>query len=200
MWSQDKKSHLTRDPHVSSFYASQRLGGFSFYRASFFGKIKTNRGRAFALDKRSESKETEALEGRYSFFALASERQILLSKIRIQKQKTHELQSGILLNVKVEKWNKELAGPLNENALRQKLEKRGYSVSRYVYSPGTYFPDHTHTIDKIDAVLSGRLKMTMEGKSIVLQAGDCLAVPRGIVHSAEVVGSEPVVSLDATKD
>ena len=33
----------------------------------------------------------------------------------------------------------------------------------------------------------------------VLEAGNCLAVPRGAVHSAEVVGDEPVVSLDATR-
>ena len=29
------------------------------------------------------------------------------------------------------------------------------------------------------------------------EAGDCLFVPRGVTHSAEVVGEEPVVSLDA---
>ncbi len=41
--------------------------------------------------------------------------------------------------------------------------------------------------------------MKMEGDEVVLKAGDCLSVPRGVVHSAEVVGKEPVVSLDATK-
>jgi mannose-6-phosphate isomerase-like protein (cupin superfamily) len=68
-----------------------------------------------------------------------------------------------------------------------------------VYPAGTYFPDHSHDIDKIDAVLSGGFRMTMDGISVVLEAGDCLAVPCGAVHSAEVVGDEPVVSLDATR-
>jgi quercetin dioxygenase-like cupin family protein len=90
--------------------------------------------------------------------------------------------------------------PPEEAALRRKLEARGFRVTRYVYSPGTYFPDHSHDIDKIDAVLSGRFRMTMGGTSVVLEAGDCLAVPSGAVHSAEVVGDEPVVSLDATRD
>jgi mannose-6-phosphate isomerase-like protein (cupin superfamily) len=53
--------------------------------------------------------------------------------------------------------------------------------------------------DKMDAVLSGRFRMTMEGQEVILEKGDCLAVPRGTVHSAEVVGQEPVVSLDAIK-
>ncbi len=101
--------------------------------------------------------------------------------------------------MKIESWDAERDGPLSEAALRRKLERRGYRVSRYVYPPGTYFPDHSHEIDKIDAVLSGRFRMRMGDDEAILGAGDCLAVPRGVVHSAEVAGNEPVVSLDATK-
>lgn len=100
----------------------------------------------------------------------------------------------------IERWNTERDGRLTEKALRHKLEQQGYRVTRYVYPPGTYFPEHTHGIDKIDAVLSGRFRMTVEGEEVILEAGDCIAVPRGTVHSAEVVGDEAVVSLDATKD
>jgi quercetin dioxygenase-like cupin family protein len=102
--------------------------------------------------------------------------------------------------MKIERWNKELDGPLTEQAMRRKLEARGFAVSRYVYPPGTSFPDHTHGIDKIDAVLSGRFRMTVEGREVMLEAGDSITVPRGTVHSAEVAGGEPVVSLDATKE
>ena len=101
--------------------------------------------------------------------------------------------------MKIERWNTEKDGPLTEKLLRQKLERLGYQVSRYVYPPGTHFPDHTHNIDKIDAVIAGRFRMTLEGTAVVLEAGDSLAVPRGALHSAEVVGDEPVVSLDATR-
>ena len=99
----------------------------------------------------------------------------------------------------LERWNEDVDGPLTEQALRRKMEARGYHVSRYVYPPGTYFPDHQHSIDKIDAVLSGRFRMIVEGQEVILKPGDSIAVPRGTVHSAEVVGDEPVVSLDATK-
>jgi quercetin dioxygenase-like cupin family protein len=99
----------------------------------------------------------------------------------------------------VERWNTEADGPLSEGALRSKLEARGYSVSRYVYPPGTYFAPHSHGVDKIDAVVSGRFRMSMEDRTVVLEAGDCLAVPRGVVHSAEVVGDQSVVSLDAVE-
>ena len=99
----------------------------------------------------------------------------------------------------VENWNADHDGPLSEEALRHKLEERGYRVSRYEYPPGTLFPDHAHGFDKIDAVLSGRFRMKMQGLDVILGAGDFLHVPEGTVHSAAVVGEEPVVSLDATK-
>ena len=99
----------------------------------------------------------------------------------------------------VEHWDDKRDGPMTEDALREKLESRGYRVSRYVYAPGTYFPDHTHDVDKIDAVVSGRFRMGMEGEEVVLEAGDMLGVPRGTMHSAEVVGDESVVSLDAVR-
>ncbi len=88
---------------------------------------------------------------------------------------------------------------MSEEALRRRLEARGYVVTRYVYPPGTYFPPHTHDVDKIDAVLSGRFRMTMQGHTVILEAGDTLVVPRGAEHDAEVVGDEPVISLDAVK-
>lgn len=99
----------------------------------------------------------------------------------------------------IEHWNPQVDGELNEANLRAKLEARGYRVNRYVYPPGTHFPEHTHGVDKIDGVLTGQFRMTMQGESLILTAGDCLVVPRGVVHSAEVVGSEAVVSLDAVR-
>lgn len=99
----------------------------------------------------------------------------------------------------VEHWDHTADGELNETALRNKLQGRGYHVTRYVYPPGTCFPPHSHGVDKIDAVLSGKLRIATEEQSVVLAAGDCLAVPRGLRHSAEVVGDEAVVSLDGVK-
>ncbi|MGH7572325.1 MAG: cupin domain-containing protein [Gemmatimonadota bacterium] len=100
----------------------------------------------------------------------------------------------------VEHWDEKRDGPFSESALRGKLEDRGYRVSRYVYPPGTSFPDHIHSVEKIDAVASGRFRMTTADGEVVLEAGDCLRVPAGAVHSAEVVGDEPVVSLDAVRN
>lgn len=83
--------------------------------------------------------------------------------------------------------------------MRSKLEALGYRVSVYRYPPGTIFPPHTHGVDKIDGVLQGRFAMEMGNQTVVLAPGDMLAVPRGAVHAAHVVGDETVISLDAVK-
>jgi quercetin dioxygenase-like cupin family protein len=96
-------------------------------------------------------------------------------------------------------WDPAIDGELSEKALRKKIEAQGYSVSRYVYSPGTHFPEHAHGVDKIDAVVSGQFELIVAGKRVVLGPGDWIAVPRGVRHTATVVGDEAVVSLDAVK-
>ena len=98
----------------------------------------------------------------------------------------------------VQHWNPS-DGPVTEAALRAKLESLGYAVAKYVSEPGTVFPDHRHGIDKIDAVVSGRFRLVVGGHLAVLGPGDWVAIPRGAVHSATVIGDEPVVSLDAVK-
>ena len=98
----------------------------------------------------------------------------------------------------IEHWNKAW-GELTEKNMRKILESRGYSVIKFVYPPGTYFPDHAHAFDKMDTVLKGKFKIEALAKKLILRPGDILYVPSGTVHNAEVVGSEEVISLDASK-
>ena len=101
--------------------------------------------------------------------------------------------------LQIMRWDVERDGEPSEAAMRRKLEALGYAVQRYVYPPGTVFGEHDHPVDKIDGVLAGRFQMTMHGQSVILEAGDMLIVPRGVMHRAEVVGNDPVLSLDAVR-
>ena len=102
------------------------------------------------------------------------------------------------MNPQIVHWDPEW-GPPGEDPMRQRLEAEGYRVSKYHYTPGTYFPPHTHAVDKKDTVLRGRLQIGWEGGAAILEPGDMIEIPAGFSHSAEVVGSETVVSLDATR-
>ncbi len=99
----------------------------------------------------------------------------------------------------VRHWNETADGPMTEAALRRKLERLGYTVARYVYPPGTEFPDHMHEADTIDAVVSGRLRLVVAGHLAMLGPGDWIEIHRGVRHNARVMGDDPVVSLDAIK-
>jgi quercetin dioxygenase-like cupin family protein len=99
----------------------------------------------------------------------------------------------------VHRWNAALDGQFSESALRRKLEAQGYRVARYVYEPGTVFPDHKHGVDKIDAVISGKFRLVIGGHVAMLGAGEWVEVPSGVTHNATVIGDEPVVPLDAVK-
>jgi quercetin dioxygenase-like cupin family protein len=100
--------------------------------------------------------------------------------------------------MEIERWDDAWGQP-SESGMRRRLEAQGFVVSRYVYPPGTRFGDHKHVVDKKDAVLKGRFLIRALGRDFVLGPGDALPVPAGTVHSAEVVGDEDVVSLDAAK-
>src|SRR5215831_4421773 len=100
--------------------------------------------------------------------------------------------------MEIEKWSDEW-GKFSEQNMRKRLESEGYSVARYDYPPGTYFPGHTHSFDKKDAVVRGRFLIRALGREFLLGPGDSLPVPAGTVHSAEVIGDEEVVSLDAAR-
>jgi quercetin dioxygenase-like cupin family protein/Tfp pilus assembly protein PilZ len=102
--------------------------------------------------------------------------------------------------LKLQRWDTSREGPPTEKALRARLEKRGYRVSRHVYPPGAFFPEHVHQVDKIDAVVSGQFLVRLRDVEVLLQPGDLIPIPRGVFHSAEVVGEEPVVSLDGIKE
>ena len=99
----------------------------------------------------------------------------------------------------VHRWTATLDGDFSETALRNKLESQGYRVARYVYPPGTVFPDHKHGVDKVDAVVSGRFRLIIGGHVAVLGPGEWVDVPNGVTHSAAVMGDEAVVSFDAVK-
>lgn len=97
------------------------------------------------------------------------------------------------------RWNPGRDGQLCEASLRAKLEGLGYEVSRYTYPPGTRFATHVHKVDKIDAVLHGRFRLVLAGREVILEDGDAIEVPAGVAHSAEVVGPQAVISLDAVR-
>ena len=84
--------------------------------------------------------------------------------------------------------------------LQSRLESLGYEVCVHVLAPGTVFGAHCACESRIDAVFSGQLKLVISGHEHLLGPGDWVEIPAGVSMTAEVVGDEPVLGLDATRD
>lgn len=54
-------------------------------------------------------------------------------------------------------------------------------------------------LDKKDTVLAGCLEIGTDQGTVILEPGDMIGIPAGLAHSAEVIGTETVISLDATR-
>lgn len=101
--------------------------------------------------------------------------------------------------MRIERWEPGRDGPFSESALHQKLVLRGYLHVRRSYPAGALaaLPPANH--DRLDAVVSGRLKVTLGGESAILTHGDLVIVPRGEMWRLEVVGAAPVHCLQAVR-
>lgn len=83
--------------------------------------------------------------------------------------------------------------------LQSRLEALGYEVCVHVLAPGTSFGAHCACDSRIDAVFSGQLKLVIGGRAHLLGPGDWIDIPAGVPMTAEVLGDEPVLGIDATR-
>ena len=47
-----------------------------------------------------------------------------------------------------------------------KLQSEGYDTTVYTFGAGTKFGDHSHSVDKKDAILGGRVLFRMGGEEV----------------------------------
>lgn len=102
----------------------------------------------------------------------------------------------VMLLMRIERWDPRRDGPLSQTALQQKLESRGYQVSARTYPGGAVAAAQADLHERIQAVVTGLLKVTIEGESAILTAGDLVFVPRGAVRRLEVVGPSPAICME----
>jgi len=103
----------------------------------------------------------------------------------------------MLTVMRIERWDSRREGPVTEAALRHKVETIGYQVSRFAWPAGTVVPPQTQDKERVDAVVTGIVKITLDGESAILTAGDIVYVPRGAIRRVEVVGAATAHCLDA---
>jgi quercetin dioxygenase-like cupin family protein len=77
---------------------------------------------------------------------------------------------------------------------RQIVSGERSMLARIILRKGCIVPQHSHENEQISYILEGALKFLIEGREIVVSAGEVLVIPSHVPHSAEAL--EDTVDLD----
>ena len=102
-----------------------------------------------------------------------------------------------MLLMRIERWDVRRDGPLSQAALEHKLRALQYDPVLRTYPAGAIAAAQADARERVDAVVSGLIKVTIDGESAILTAGDIVFVPRGAARRLEVVGTSPAHCLEA---
>jgi quercetin dioxygenase-like cupin family protein len=91
-------------------------------------------------------------------------------------------------------WDQIELEPMNPLISRQFCVGHDVMVARILLKKGGVVPLHSHVNEQITYVLEGALKFLIDGKAIVVRAGDVLAIPPNLPHAVEAL--EDTVDLD----
>ena len=84
--------------------------------------------------------------------------------------------------------------PMNALITRQYLVGTNVMLARIVLKKGARVPMHHHFHEQISHVVAGALNFTIDGKEVVVRAGEILTIPPDVPH--QVIALEDSVALD----
>ena len=103
----------------------------------------------------------------------------------------------MMLLMRIDRWDPRKDGPLTEAALRQKIQALGYEPTARVYPSGAIAAAQSDARERVQGVIRGLIKITIDGEAAILAAGDIVFVPRGAVRRVEVVGASAAHCFEA---
>ncbi len=92
------------------------------------------------------------------------------------------------------KWDDVKCEHLNPLIDRQMIVGDKMMMARVLLKKGAHVPLHQHHNEQLTYILEGALKFAIDGKEIVVHAGEVLAIPPNMPHEAWAV--EETVDLD----
>jgi quercetin dioxygenase-like cupin family protein len=92
------------------------------------------------------------------------------------------------------KWSSQPAEALSPTVTRQYVNQPGMTLAHFKLKKGTAIPQHSHVNAQVTNVFEGVLRFHMEGKVILVHAGETLFIPPNEPH--EVFVDEDAVVLD----
>ena len=95
--------------------------------------------------------------------------------------------SGVKGELKYIPWNTVELENMNPLLQRQLVVGQDIMVARVLLKKGCIVPLHSHYNEQVTYILEGALKFWIDGKEIVVNAGEVLTIPRNMPHKAEAL-------------
>lgn len=83
--------------------------------------------------------------------------------------------------------NKEQLEEVSDKMARVRVRGEKVFLIRVTAKKGAIIPPHAHRVEQLTVVLSGVLKMMVDGKAIVLTKNNVLVTPKDTTHKGEVL-------------
>jgi len=83
---------------------------------------------------------------------------------------------------------------MNEKVWRKVISGQETMVAQIFLTKGAMVPIHQHASEQISYVIEGALKYEVEGREVILRAGEVLHIPSNVPHGALAI--EDTLDLD----
>ncbi len=91
-------------------------------------------------------------------------------------------------------WKDVEREPLNDKIDREMVHTEKLMLARVFIKKGGHVPKHQHHNEQVTYILEGALKFEIDGKEIVVKAGEVLCIPSNMPHEAWAM--EDTLDLD----
>lgn len=106
--------------------------------------------------------------------------------------------------MKIIRWSESL--PPQEKKIQQQMQEQGLQPYKWSNGPGDTYAPHRHSYEKVLYCLKGSIRFTLptqldetrQPTYVELLPGDCMILPAGICHSAQV-GAQGVSCMEAAR-
>lgn len=96
--------------------------------------------------------------------------------------------------MKYQKWSEVELEQVNPQIGRQMIVGDKMMMARVLLKKGAHVPLHQHHNEQLTYILEGALKFAIDGREIVVHAGEVLCIPPNMPHEAWAL--EETVDLD----
>jgi len=116
------------------------------------------------------------------------------AKSRSRAQRAVSKHAAVKAQLQYIPWHTIPLEELNPLLHRQFVVGQEIMLARVLLKKGCIVPEHSHHNEQLTYILDGVLKFWIDGKEIVVHAGEVLCIPANMPHKAEAV--EDTVDLD----